>query len=68
MHRAMFASNSPVDKLRVDYRTLWQGFAALSSSFSEDERAALFRNNARRYYGIPSAPQAQQKWTWHEQH
>jgi len=52
--RAMFASNFPVDKLKVEYRTLWQGFAAITAGFSECEQAALFRDNARRYYRLPA--------------
>lgn len=50
--RAMFASNFPVDKLKVEYRTLWRGFAAIAAGFSESERSELFRDNARRYYGL----------------
>ncbi len=53
--RAMFASNFPVDKLYSDYPTVWRAFAAITSSLSEDERAALFRNNARATYRFPAA-------------
>lgn len=57
VNRAMFASNFPVDKLKVDYLTLWRGFDTLTAGFSEDERAALFRDNARRYYRLSSTPE-----------
>lgn len=52
--RVMFASNFPVDKLHADYPTVWQGFAAATETLSPDEKAALFRDNARRLYRIPA--------------
>jgi predicted TIM-barrel fold metal-dependent hydrolase len=52
--RSMFASNFPVDKLKVEYRVLWGGFAAISACFSESERAALFHHNAQRFYRLPT--------------
>jgi predicted TIM-barrel fold metal-dependent hydrolase len=53
--RAMFASNFPVDKLATDYRTLWRNFAATVETLSDGEKAALFRDNARRLYRIPAS-------------
>lgn len=50
--RAMFASNFPVDKLYSDFRTVWRAFADITAGFSEDEKAKLFRDNARKYYRI----------------
>ena len=54
--RTMFASNFPVDKLTSDYRTIWKSFSDLTASLSNDERAALFRDNARRFYRLPASP------------
>jgi predicted TIM-barrel fold metal-dependent hydrolase len=51
----MFASNFPVDKLATDYRTLWRNFAATVETLSDGEKAALFRDNARRLYRIPAS-------------
>lgn len=53
--RAMFASNFPVDSLVGSFSTIFGGFDAITSGFSEAERAALFRDNARRIYRIPDA-------------
>ena len=46
----MFASNFPVDSLVASFETIFDGFAEITSGFSEDERAAMFRDNARRIY------------------
>ena len=51
--RAMFASNFPVDKLYSDFRKVWRAFDVISESLTLDERAALFRDNARRAYRMP---------------
>ncbi|MGR3793361.1 amidohydrolase family protein [Vannielia sp. SX4] len=48
--RVMFASNFPVDSLVAGFETIFDGFAAITSGFSEAERAAMFRDNARRIY------------------
>jgi predicted TIM-barrel fold metal-dependent hydrolase len=50
--RCLFASNFPVDKLMVDYDTLWNTFREATSGLSADERQALFRGNAERFYRI----------------
>jgi predicted TIM-barrel fold metal-dependent hydrolase len=55
--RAMFASNFPVDKLSSDYVTIWRAFAAIAEAMSDDEKAGLFRDNARRIYRIPPLPE-----------
>jgi predicted TIM-barrel fold metal-dependent hydrolase len=52
--RAMFASNFPVDKLTSDFPTLWKTFAKITEGASEAEMAALFRDNSRKFYRIPS--------------
>ncbi len=48
----MFGSNFPVDSLFSDYATVWKAYDAITTDFSEDERAKLFRDNAERYYRI----------------
>jgi predicted TIM-barrel fold metal-dependent hydrolase len=53
--RAMFASNFPVDSLVGSFATIYSGFDEIVSGFSDEERAALFRDNARRIYRIPDA-------------
>jgi predicted TIM-barrel fold metal-dependent hydrolase len=50
--RCMFASNFPVDILFSDYQTVWNAYDAITSEFSEDERANLFHDNAENYYRI----------------
>jgi len=52
VERSMFASNFPVDKLSSDYKTVWKAFAAVTAALSESEKAALFRDNARKFYRI----------------
>jgi predicted TIM-barrel fold metal-dependent hydrolase len=55
IERTMFASNFPVDKLTSDYRTIWKSFSDVTASLASDERAALFRDNARRFYRVPAS-------------
>jgi predicted TIM-barrel fold metal-dependent hydrolase len=50
--RCMFASNFPVDSLCADFDTIFSGFREIVRDFSENERAALFRDNARRIYAM----------------
>lgn len=50
--RCMFASNFPVDKLKGSYDTIWNSFAEITAGFSEDERCALFHDNAKRCYRL----------------
>jgi predicted TIM-barrel fold metal-dependent hydrolase len=50
VERSMFASNFPVDKLSSDYKTVWTAFATITAAMSEAEKAALFRDNARKFY------------------
>lgn len=46
----MFASNFPVDSLVGSFETIFDGFDVITSGFNEQERAAMFRENARRIY------------------
>jgi predicted TIM-barrel fold metal-dependent hydrolase len=50
--RMAFGSNFPVDKLYSDYAAIWVRFGALATGLSADERAALFADNAERFYRI----------------
>jgi predicted TIM-barrel fold metal-dependent hydrolase len=53
VERSMFASNFPVDSLVGTFATIFRGFETIAAIFSDNERAALFRDNARRIYRIP---------------
>jgi predicted TIM-barrel fold metal-dependent hydrolase len=48
--RCMFASNYPVDSLRDSFDSIWRTFDDITRGFSEDERRALFHDNAIRLY------------------
>lgn len=50
--RAMFGSNFPVDKLYSRFDALFGAFEAIVGSFTEAEKAALFHDNAIRFYRI----------------
>jgi len=50
--RCMFESNFPVDKAACSYPVLWNAFKRLAAGASADERAALFHDNARRFYRL----------------
>jgi L-fuconolactonase len=52
--RCMFESNFPVDKGSCSYGVLWNAFKRLSTGYSADERAALFRGTAARVYRLKS--------------
>ena len=51
----MFASNFPVDGLCGSFAEIMGGFDAITRAFSDDERRALFRDNALRVYQIADA-------------
>jgi predicted TIM-barrel fold metal-dependent hydrolase len=50
--RCMFASNFPVDSLVADFDTIFDGFKTIVAGFSGAERAALFHDNAVRFYRL----------------
>jgi predicted TIM-barrel fold metal-dependent hydrolase len=52
VERCMFESNYPADRATCSYRTLWNVFKRITSSYSEDEKTALFSANAARIYRI----------------
>ncbi len=50
--RCMFASNFPVDGLRVSYGALFKDFKRMTAEFSAGERRKLFHDNAARFYRL----------------
>ena len=50
--RCMFESNFPVDKASCSYTVLWNAFKRMTADLSAGERAALFRDTARRVYRL----------------
>ncbi|MFI0815986.1 amidohydrolase family protein [Streptomyces sp. NPDC021098] len=52
--RCMFESNYPVEKMGVDYTTLWNAFKKATAEASPHERALLFSGTARRVYRLPN--------------
>ena len=52
VERVMFGSNFPVDKLHVDYQTIWQTYFQLASHLSLGEKKKLFRENCRTFYRL----------------
>lgn len=52
VNRCMFSSNFPVEKAGIGYGALWNAFKRITSSYSKDERAALFHGTARRIYRL----------------
>ena len=52
IERCMFASNFPVDGLRVSYRAMFDAFAAMTADLSAGDRRRLFHDNAVRFYRL----------------
>ena len=52
VHRCMFESNFPVEKLANNYVNLWNAFKRITDNHSATERAALFHDTAVRVYRI----------------
>ena len=50
--RCMFESNFPVDKVSCSYPVLWNAFKRLAAGASAQEKAALFRGTAMRFYRL----------------
>jgi predicted TIM-barrel fold metal-dependent hydrolase len=48
----MFESNFPVDKLSASYAIYWNAFKRLATGASDADKAALFRDTAKRFYGL----------------
>lgn len=52
IERCMFASNFPVDGLRVSYGRMFQDFKRMTAELSASDRRRLFHDNAARFYRI----------------
>jgi L-fuconolactonase len=52
VHRCMFESNFPPEKLANNYVNLWNAFKRMTENYTVDERAALFHDTAARVYRI----------------
>jgi predicted TIM-barrel fold metal-dependent hydrolase len=52
VERCMFASNFPVDSLVADFDTIFDGFKAIVADLGAAEQAALFHDNAVRFYRL----------------
>lgn len=50
--RCMFESNFPVDKWSLSYHVLFNGLKKIAADFSEDEKNAMFSENAKRVYRV----------------
>jgi predicted TIM-barrel fold metal-dependent hydrolase len=48
----MFESNFPVDRVSCDYATLRNAFKRVAAGASAEEKSALFKDNARRFYRL----------------
>jgi L-fuconolactonase len=52
VHRCMFESNFPVDKLSCSYTVLWNSFKRIVAAYSPAEKASLFHDTAARVYRL----------------
>jgi len=52
IERCMFASNFPVDSLVADFDTIFDGFKAIVADLGAADQAALFHDNAIRFYRL----------------
>lgn len=52
VERCMFASNFPVDSLRVSFAHLFDDFKRMTEAFTDAERRLLFHDNATRFYHL----------------
>ena len=50
--RCFFASNFPVDSVKISYKELWDYFFDVSEKYTESEKEKLFYLNAQNYYRI----------------
>ena len=50
--RCMFASNFPVDGLRVSFGQMFKEFKRMSAPLSDSDRRKLFHDNAARFYRL----------------
>ncbi|MFH2130866.1 MAG: amidohydrolase family protein [bacterium] len=52
IERCLFESNFPVDRVSCSYAVLWNACKRIAASFSAEEKAALFHDNAVRVYRL----------------
>ncbi len=52
VHRTMFGSNFPIDRLYSDYGTLFEAYRTIVADFSPEEQAQMFHGNAARLYRL----------------
>jgi len=52
VERCMFASNFPVDGLRVSYRRMFDDFKRMTKTLSASDQRKLFHDNAARFYRL----------------
>ena len=52
INRCFFASNFPVDSLKITYKDLWDYFLKVSENYTIAEKEKLFNINAESYYRI----------------
>ena len=52
IERCMFASNFPVDGLRVSFGRMFQDFKRMTAELSASDRRKLFHDNAARFYRL----------------
>jgi predicted TIM-barrel fold metal-dependent hydrolase len=50
--RCMFASNFPVDGLRVSFDRMFQDFKRMTGALSASDRRKLFHDNGARFYRL----------------
>ena len=50
--RTMFGSNFPVDKLHAGFGTVWGAYDEITAALPGEDRARLFGDTAREFYGI----------------
>ena len=52
INRCFYASNFPVDSLKISYGELWGYFSEVSRRYTISEKEKLFNINAEEYYRI----------------
>jgi predicted TIM-barrel fold metal-dependent hydrolase len=52
VERCLFASNFPVDGLRVGFKRMFEDYQRMTKDFAPAERQALFHDNAARFYRL----------------
>ena len=52
IERCFFASNFPVDSIKISYKDLWDYFFKVSKNYTNSEKNKLFYKNAQSYYRI----------------